>query len=477
MKRVLSIFLALSLYGLLTSCTDSKSGSTVIDEPETPETPFDLCNPKYWSLASVPADPELFPEASLINDVAYGKNRALLAWYTIDRLFTQRNSSHAPGYIKNDLDALSYPYAREVAFNEMFPEREINDGESPVIPTLNLSFYPRERGPYNLDATHIDFEGYLLYPERRWGGIMCKIDNTNFEQEGIKYIQFWILDPFMDPELGNWNGGYLYFNLGDVSEDVLKDGLMSCENKLPINGDTTSITITKTVWGKVSNLGYRDYAYDNSSSFRIYQDVGLDGLINQEEFTYPTYANYLNELRVILTGSAVMVMQADPFSPFNDPAGDNYAYCRNSYYDSQRSSIIERYKHYNGTDGNSLFKNNVADDQYQQARSTADVEDINFDNTLNEVERFFQYRIAIHPDSMQVGKNYISDMRVANVHTRNGQIQKATWYQFTIPLNQYQKKVGSIQDFSNIRFVRMFMTGFKGTTHLRFATLELVGDQ
>ena len=175
--------------------------------------------------------------------------------------------------------------------------------------------------------------------------------------------------------------------------------------------------------------------------------------------------------------STIAAMYDDPFSPFNDPAGDNYAYCRNNYYDLKRSAIIERYKHYNGTDGNSIATGDAPDSQYQQARSTPDVEDINYDNMLNENERFFQYCIAIHPDSMLLGKNYITNVIRANVHTRNGEIQAATWFQFTIPLTDYQKKIGSIKDFSNIRFVRMFMTGFRGITHLRFATLELVGDE
>ena len=467
MKGIESILLLLLLCGVLTSCSDSTSGNSIIDEPETPEASFDLCNPKNWSLASVPA---LFPEASLINDVAYGKNRALLAWYTIDRLFTKRGSADAPGYIKNDLDALSYPYAREVAINEVFPGRDINYGESSVIQTLNLSFYPRERGPYNLDATNVDVEGYLLYPEMRWGGIMCKIDNTNFEQAGIKYIQFWMLDPFMDPELDNQDGGLLYFNLGDVSEDVLKDGLKSYENGLPANGVNTNLVTT--VWGRVSNLGPVTYAYDNTSGARIHQDVGLDGLINQDEYTHPSYANYLNKLRAMLSESTYLAMLNDPFSPFNDPAGDNYAYCLHNYYDLQRSAILERYKHYNGTDGNSLSQSDAADSQYQQARSTPDTEDVNNDNTLNENERYFQYRIAIHPDSMLVGRNYITDKRVAKVHTRNGEIQVATWYHFMIPLADYERKFCSIQDFSNIRFMRVFMTGFSGITHLRFATLK-----
>lgn len=457
--------------------TGSNSGSSYIDDFESTQTGLDIRSPYSWSLASTPYDPAadaLFPEAALTNDINYGKNRALISWYYVDRLFTQRNSSYAPGYIKNDLDALSYPYAREVAFSEVFPGRELNYGESSVVQTLNLSFYPRERGPYNLDAdpSSIDQDGHLLNPEKRWGGIMRKIDNTNFEQSNIEYIQFWMLDPFMDENLDNRDGGSLYFNLGEVSEDILKDGLKSYENGLPVNGDSTYITYT--VWGKVSSQTSLTYAFDNTSGSRVLQDVGLDGLSDAEELKHESYANFLNQLRTVLSESAIAEMQADPFSPFNDPAGDNYAFYRHNYYDEARYSINDRYKHYNGTDGNSLSTTDASDGQYQTSRSTPDVEDINQDNTLNEYERYFQYRVAIHPDSLQVGMNFITDKQVASVRTRNGETQMATWYQFTIPLASYDKKVGTIQDFSTIRFMRMFMTGFKETTHLRFASLELV---
>ena len=458
--------------------TGSITGSSYIDDFESTQNGIDMRSPYSWALASVPYDASasaLFPEATLNNDVNYGKNRALLSWYYVDRMFTQRNSSYAPGYIKNDLDALSYPYAREVPFSEVFPGRELNYGQSSVIQTLNLSFYPRERGPYNLDGTNVDPDGYLLYPEKRWGGIMRKIDNTNFELANIEYIQFWMLDPFMDPDLGNDDGGYLYFNLGEVSEDILKDGLKSYENGLPINGDSTYVS--NTVWGKVSSQTSLTYAFDNTNGARILQDVGLDGLSTAEEFNHPTYSKFLNELRATLPESTVSAMQQDPFSPFNDPASDNYAFYRHNYYDQQRTTINDRYKHYNGTEGNSLSQSDVSDGQYQTSRSTPDVEDINQDNTLNEYERYFQYRVAIHPDSMRVGMNYITDKQVANVHTRNGETQRATWYQFTIPLADYQKKVGNIQDFSTIRFMRMFMTGFHATTHLRFATLDLVSGE
>ena len=449
--------------------TGSITGSSYIDDFESTQSGVDMRSPYSWSLSSTPS---LFPESSQ-KDVDYGKNRALLSWYYIDRLFTQRNSSYAPGYIKSDYDALSYPYAREVAYSEVFPGRELNYGESSIIQTFNLSYYPRERGPYNLDGTNVDQDGYLQNPETRWGGIMRKIDNIiNFEQANIEYIQFWLLDPFMDPDLNNRDGGSLYFNLGEISEDILKDGLKSYENGLPINNDSTSY-VTSTVWGKVSSQTSLTYAFDNTNGARILQDVGLDGLSNDEEFEHPSYKKYLEDLRNVLPQSTVTAMEANPFSPFRDPAGDNFSFYRSNYYDDQRYTINHRYKHYNGTEGNSLSQTDVEDQQYQTSRSTPDVEDINQDNTLNEYERYFQYRVAIHPDSLKVGMNYVTDKQEANVKTRNGETQLATWYQFTIPLSDY-KKVGSIQDFSTIRFMRMFLTGFKEETHLRFASLELV---
>lgn len=453
----------------------SNKGSSFIDDFESTQTGVDLRNPYSWFLASTPYDsgPDaLFPEASLSNDVAYGKNRALLAWYYIDRLFTQRNSSSAPGYIKNDLAQLSNPYVREVTVSEIFPNRELNYGEQNIIQTLNLSFYPKERGPYNLDAENIDAEGNLLNPEKRWGGIMRKMDNTNFENSNVEYIQFWLMDPFLDENNPNREGGDLYFNFGEISEDILKDGMKSYENGIPIDGNDQYMT--ETNWGRVSRQNSLTYAFENADTSRPLQDVGLDGLPNDDEFNFSSYKDYLDKLRARLSGDVIANMQSDPFSPMNDPAGDNYHFYRSNYYDETRASILERYKHYNGVEGNSLSPDQSDNPQYQSSRSVPDVEDINQDNTLNEYERYFQYHVSIRPEDLVVGKNYITDKQVSPVNTRDGSDQTVTWYQFKIPLAQPDKVVGGISDFSTVRFARMFMTGFKEVTHLRFATLELV---
>ncbi|MDE5920468.1 MAG: cell surface protein SprA, partial [Paramuribaculum sp.] len=453
----------------------SDKGSSFIDDFESSQTGIDLRSPYSWFLASTPYDngPDpLFPEAALSDNPEYGKNRALLNWYYIDRMFTQRNSSLCPGYLRTDLKQQSNPYVREVTSREIFPDRQLTYGESSTIQTLNLSFYPEERGPYNVDAERIDDQGRLLQPEKRWGGIMRRLDNTNFEQSNIEYVQFWLMNPFLDPENPNTEGGDLYFNFGEISEDILKDGLKSYENGIPADGDDRFLRTTS--WGRVSDQNSLTYAFDNNTTARRRQDVGLDGLPNDDEFEFPTYSGYVERLRERLSPEARERMEADKFSPLNDPAGDNYHFYRGRDYDEQRLGILERYKRYNGVEGNSLSPEEADDPLYQSSRNMPDVEDINQDNTLNEYERYFQYRVSIRPQDLRVGVNYITDKQTSLVSLRDGTDAEVEWYQFKIPLADFERVVGSISDLSTVRFVRMFMTGFRRPTHLRFATLELV---
>lgn len=454
--------------------TGSDKGSSYIDDFEDTQTAIDLRSPYAWFLASTPYDAgadALFPEASLSNNEDYGKNRALLSWYYIDRTWTQRNSSTLPGYLKNDPEQMANPYVREIKMTELFPNRELQYGEANWIQTLNMSFYPTERGPYNLDADNIDDRGRLLNPEKRWGGMMRKIDNPNFDASNVEYIQFWLMDPFLDPDNPNTDGGDLYFNLGEISEDILKDGMKSYENGIPVDGDDQ--WLTETAWGRVSRQNSLTYAFENAADARLLQDVGLDGLPNEMEFSFPSYKEYLDKLRNRLGASVVAEMQDDPFSPFSDPAGDNYHFYRSNYYDEHRTSLLGRYKHYNGVEGNSLSPEQSDNPQYQSSRAVPDVEDINQDNTLNEYERYFQYKVSLRPEDLVVGRNYITDKIEQEVPTVAGN-KRSVWYQFKIPLTQPDKVVGGINDFATIRFIRMFMTGFREVTHLRFATLELV---
>lgn len=446
-------------------------GYSYLDDFESTQSGFDLLNPYPWALASVPYDDSatgLFPEARLVNNIDYGKNRALLAWYYIDGIFTRPNSSLLPTHLKNDKEQLSNHYVRAVESSELFPNKQVGYNENNILPILNMAYYPTERGPYNLDADKVNPDGSLQNPEKRWGGMMRRIEQSDFETANIEYIEFWMMDPFIyDNKV---KGGDLYFNLGDISEDILKDEKKFFENGLPVDGNTTQVETT--VWGKVPRQQSTVYAFDNTAGARKLQDVGFNGLSSEEEKAFPAYADFLTKLQSKLTGEKLAEMMDDPMSTLNNPSGDLFHYFRGADLDAKEMDILSRYKRYNGTEGNS------ADSQGQKystsSKTIPDVEDINQDNTLNENERYYQYRVSIRPKDTVIGTNYIVNKRISTVKLANGKTENVAWYQFKIPVRQYEKQVGAIRDFKTIRFMRMFMTDFSKTTILRFGSFKLV---
>ncbi|MDR3651581.1 MAG: cell surface protein SprA [Paludibacter sp.] len=447
----------------------SAAGLAYIDDFESTQTSIDIHYPANWYLASTPST---FPESKLNNDINYGKNRALLAWYYVDPVFNGDNI-YTPDYIRNDANAQSNNLTRDVLEQEVFPNKQTLATQSSRMTILNLSYYPKERGPYNLDVNGMNSDGTLANPQNRWGGIMRKLDATNFETSNIEYIEFWMMDPYNTDGMPTTQNGDLYFNLGDISEDVLKDGKKFFENGLPIDGSTNNTE--SSVWGRVPTIQSTVNAFDNTPGARKNQDVGLDGLSTENEKLFPTYSDYVSGVEAKVTDPvALQKMKNDQFSPINDPAGDNYHFYRGTDYDNQKLNVLTRYKHYNGTEGNSPDATNVTENYATSATSLPDGEDINNDNTMNEYENYYQYHIKIDPTKMVVGQNNITDEITSTVQLKNGKTEKATWYQFKIPIQQYEKKIGNINNFQSIRFIRMFMTNFTDSATLRLATLDLV---
>ena len=453
-----------------------------IDDFESTQHPADLLNSYPWVLASVPDDKDnnrneipRFPEATLVNNIDYGKSRALFAWYYIDGLFTRKNSSLRPSYMTED--DLSDHYVRAVGYTELFPKKDLTYNENNSLYILNLAFYPNERGPYNLDATSVNPDGTLMNPEKRWGGMMRKIDQSDFEAANVEYVEFWMMDPFINNR-NTTEGGDLYFNLGDISEDILKDEKKFFENGLPTveNPPNLNELVETTVWGRVPRQQSTVYAFDNTPGARKLQDVGLNGLSAKDEMTFPAYANYLSELEQRLSPESLNRMKNDPLqlSPFFSPSGDQYHYFRGSDYDRQQLNILERYKYYNGTEGNSTASDDSPERYDISAKIVPDVEDINQDNTLNEIEKYYEYKISLRPNDMEEGQNFIVNKRTVKVSLMNGKESNVNWYLFKIPIKEYDRKIGNIQDFKTIRFMRVYMTNFKETTILRLGTFSLV---
>ena len=461
--------------------TGSKDGNvSYIDDFEGAESSIDLRGVSYWHLASTPQDYATslprFPETAPGSGLAYGYNRARLAWYRIDNIFY---SSNCPSNI--DVDDRSRPYARRIYEQEVFPNKDLAAGDPTNIYELNLAFYPSERGPYNYDvgnspfAAGLDRTGALLNPVSRWGGIMRAMDYTDFETQNIETIEFWLMDPFMNPETGehddNLSGGKLFFNLGDISEDILRDGKKTFENGLPSTAEATNVDTT--IWGRVPTTQPIVNAFDNNEEARKYQDIGYDGLGSNNGLSdeQSFFASFLSDVADRFGTASEAYRKL-----LQDPSSDNFTYFRSSQYDADNVKINDRYKYYNNPEGNSCVDADN-DESYSTSGSYyPNVEDINRDNTLSEAESYYQYEVFLDPHHMNIGENYIVDIQEANnVQLPNGEIAPTCrWYQFRIPIREPDRTIGSISGFQSIRFMRMFLTEFQRPVILRFATLELV---
>ncbi len=449
-----------------------KNGISYIDDFEGTKITSDLKAPNAWTIASIPqGQPDLFPEASLINNLANGYNRAKFAWYIISSDLLSSNI--APEHLQKDLAQRSNHLVREVIEQEIFPYRESQNNIPTPLAVLNLAYYPQEKGPYNFDvnpmpgiSSGMGANGRLLKPQTRWGGIMRNIQTNDFEAANIEYIEFWMMDPFVYDTLAE--GGDFYINLGNISEDILKDSRKSFENGLPPGQDVEKVDTT--VWGRVPQGQSLVNAFDNNNASRVYQDVGLDGLRDEDEQSF--YEIYLQQIASIYGTNSEAYQSASP-----DPSADNYHYYLGADFDQQQLSILERYKLYNGMDGNSPTNEQSPEDYPTSGSLVPDIEDINLDNTLSETESYFQYKISLRPEDMEIGQNFITDMIVNYKERVDGNVTSVKWYQFKVPIYNPQKVVGTIEDFKSIRFVRLFMRGWDEQVVLRLAQFDLVrGD-
>jgi cell surface protein SprA len=459
------------------SKTIGKQGTSYIDDFEGSKSTIDLKNLGQWFLASIPQGQTLlFPEGAPGMGIKSGYNRAKISWYRIDDLFYGNDPKLNPDHIRTNPSSISNFFEHQFFEKDIFPNKELPNGNPGLLYTINLAYYPSERGPYNFDVNDtsgisagLNTDGTLKNPESRWGGIMRKMETTDLEATNVEYIEFWMMDPFVgNPE---HSGGTFFINLGDISEDILRDGRKSYENGLPTSSEVKDVDTTD--WGRVPTIQALTSFFDNNANSREYQDIGLDGLNDADESDFfethrmdsaNTSFKYLSRLGALLQPEALQKFQ-------NDPSGDNFHYFLGADYDGEKRSVTERYKDYNGIDGNSPANS------IEASTMLPNMEDINNDNTLNESERYFQYQIDLKPGSLRVGSNFITDSYTSTVEFRNKTKGTVTWYQFKVPIYSPSKVVGNISDFKSIRFIRMYMKGFKEPVICRFATLELVRSE
>jgi cell surface protein SprA len=449
--------------GHANAISQEDQGVVYVDDFEGSTSSLDLRIPaNAWTLASIPQDPlgsnNLFPESALVDTTLSGVNRAKLSWYQIDQ--TGVDSEVEPN-----------AYTETVLISKIFPTISLTNGSfNSILRTLDLTYYPDERGPYNFDlpeggtqySAGLGASGELLEPETRWAGIQRELTTNNFEAANVEYIEFWMLSPFLngdDGEESNVGDGEFYINLGNISEDVLRDSRLFFENGLP--GQDDLITTDETNWSRIPRARAVTRSFDNDPVNRALQDVGLDGYDDAGESIL--YQEYLTAIEA----ATMQTVVKDAI--LADPANDNFKYYNDDSFDAQ-DDIFERYYSFNNPEGNSR----EAGQQVSSATNIPDTEDINKDNTLNETEAYFQYKIPINRVSPTSEEVELNDFIVESVVTEG---DERIWYRVKVPVEQYTSRVGGIQDFRSIRFIRMFMTKFDEQTTLRFARFELVRNQ
>lgn len=448
------------------------AGTVYVDDFEGASTNFDLKGSYLtWSLASAPKGmpnifgAEKFPEARISDSLAYGFNRAKLSWYSVDPIF-QGAGNNNPLNGSAAADAVNNIYTRQFFEQDVFRNRQNATIANPPLFTLDLSYFPEEKGPYNYETSPTPYSkglnasGRLNNPETRWAGIMRSIEGTSdFEAANIEFIQFWVLDPFKYP--GANRKGNLYLQLGNLSEDILKDSRKQYENGLPRpNGgttvDTSSWGVTPTIQNALTN------SFDADPDVIRTQDVGLDGLDNDAERNY--FSDYISRLSTVVSNASFL----DKANA--DPSGDDYRFNRDENF-SGNDGVIVRYKEFANTQGNS--SNNLNNGNVNgNAKTQPDNEDLNNDNTLNETEEYFQYRIAFDQTSLATSP-FVAD-KVSVPFNGN---DSAYWYQIKIPIKEFESRVGNISDFRSIRFVRMVLADFTDSVTMRFAQFGLVRNQ
>jgi cell surface protein SprA len=451
---------------------NGENGASYLDDFENARTPYTLgglAAVPAWRLAATPSP----VVGSTIDGLANGYRRAKLAWYTVDQSY-YTNGPNVPAGIT--AATLANHYTRGVQRNEVFPNKDLGATGNGYEYTFDMAYFPNERGPYNytptLDPT--DPTGRRFTPpaaqnlglnRSRFGGISRGITfDTDFDNANVEYLEFWLMDPFLtgsraliddsqNPATSNNTGGRLVLNLGNISEDVLRDqGQHEFENGLPVPGqDTTGLRLTRsTVYGRVTNQQFLLDAFNATPGARASQDVGLDGLTNTDEQVF-------------------FSSRVPGYGALPDPSNDDFRHHLDPSYDAANVQILGRYKDYDNYEGNSPENSQLSSSAYP------DKEDLNRDNVIQNTEQYYEYPIDLQPGRLTVGQNYVTD-KVTN--TING--DQVSWYQFRIPIRQPQRVEGNNGQpfgFKNIRFMRLYLTGWEQPVVLRMVQPQFVANQ
>lgn len=466
--------------------SDELEGISYVDDFEGFENTFSLAQPGTWQIASPPDSigfiDRVMRQTGPVADSLRTTWRGNFAWYRVNQAIIEELS----GTTAARPDAV-----RVVLIEEVFPNRDISGEIDRTQPTLDLYFNPNERGPFNYTT---ELRNFLNNPRETWGGMMQRLPDgfNDFSLKNIEFVEF-IMQAYPENQSNDTGpDAKLFVDLGFISEDVLPNERLNDEDGLSTSTISESSIST---WGRTP-IVTPDRVVKVDANTRRTEDLGIDGLASYGG-DYESFATEQGHFTSFL--NALDRSEADPRYLAEiaraevDPSGDDFHYYGNTrYFDDARfypnsvfpggASFQQRMSRYfPGQELNSFEAQTELAENTSIKRGNSrfpDSEDMNVNNAVDTDNSYFQYELPLSKarlDSL-AQPSRVDDYVVTEI--TDGETGRRTgWYQIRIPVRQFSRQVGSIQDFSKIESIRIWTTGHQVPVTIRFATLELVGSQ
>ncbi len=453
---------------------DETQGISYVDDFEGFENLISLMRQGAWLLSSAPVigvSSQLSEsEKDLSNDT-----RGVLGWYSLNLSTLEQ----LPGDRSLAVEAVSP--------QQVFPNRETLQSER-FLTTFDFYFTPHGRGPYNYNR---DLGRFLDNPREAWGGMTQRLTegNTDFTSKNIEFVEF-VMRPF--PESGDTDqDAKLIIDIGRISEDVIPDNKLNTEDGLSLSEVGSVGALARLSTGqqnqKINPIG---------DSERITEDLGLDGLpsfpnnlfeqqggAGTEQFVF---REFLASLDQTVSTRYPDILVRERAKALLDPSADDYYYFLNdSFFGNSQlfpggASVQERFtRFFAGHELNTFDahqKLGPPGDNTGNSR-VPDSEDINLNSASDTDNSYFQYELPLNLSTLRelAKPQNTGDYIINEIESKSG--GGTGWYLVRIPIRDFTRRVGGIQDFTLMESIRIWTTGHTSPITVRFATLELVGSQ
>lgn len=452
---------------------DEENGLSFIDDFEGSEFNISFKYASRWNLPSAPAllpsydganfETGQITSSDLMSRVERADLRAKFSWYEIPRNITS---------ILGNVTLT--PESEIVKVNHVFKGRETNNPQDEIINTLDVYYDPTSRGPYNYNP---DLKNKLENePEDMWGGMTATLPSgqEDLTQNNIEFLEFWvqsILPGAKQPDANDISEDYngkIYIDIGVISEDVVPNEVPNTEDGLAQN--LASLEIDAVGRSYISTLPTPPQGQFSNQN-RDLEDVGLDGVPNENGFSPEANEKVLFQSFLTAMADAYGINSDEYKAIESDPSNDDYI-----YYGEPQINDLKLHERFHRVRGYYDGDTPVAGGDKRAVTLKPEKEGLITPSNVEIQNAYYQYEIKYNPADFENGLNIGSDSTFI-VDKVDGGSQDKSWRLIRIPLNEFARKVGNINGFQNISYIRFWMSGYKEPFTLRFATFEFVGSQ